>query len=264
MIVQAWISKITKSSKLDSSNIRKFADNLENCIEALISLNCLNEMDNQQSIRTIVEKLPRFVQHRWTSENAKCKRTRGSYAKLTDLVTFVRSTAEEMTDPVLSVASTTNELSVRKKDSKGKTFYSHSNKEAAREKDGCSGCGSNLHPIWQCPVFKGLNVEGRWDLACQNKLCFKCLGRHLSKECKRDMLCGIAGCNSDHNRLLHKSNQRKGRTTIEGEQGGNFQSRTQYPREGELVNSQSQYPSEGEQGNSQSYVPREGEGHQNE
>ncbi|KAJ8048242.1 hypothetical protein HOLleu_00482 [Holothuria leucospilota] len=67
-VVQAWIRNITRSPKLDSSNIRKFADDLDNCIKALTSLDCINEMDNQQSNRTIVEKLPRFTQHRWTKE----------------------------------------------------------------------------------------------------------------------------------------------------------------------------------------------------
>ncbi|KAJ8026781.1 hypothetical protein HOLleu_31717 [Holothuria leucospilota] len=106
VVVEAWIRKITRNPKLDSSNICKFADDLDNCIKALTSLDCLNEMDNQQSIRTTVEKFPRYTQHRWTKENAKCKRTCGGHAKLTNLVTFVRSVEEEMTDPILNVSCT--------------------------------------------------------------------------------------------------------------------------------------------------------------
>ncbi|KAJ8034197.1 hypothetical protein HOLleu_20937 [Holothuria leucospilota] len=238
VIAQAWVRKIVSSDKLHSGNINRFSDDLENCVAALTSLKCLGELDNQTNIRIISEKLPRFLQQRWTRESTKIKRSTGKYGSLKELVTFVRISAEEMTDPILGGGSgepAKSEVgSVRiRKDNKGKTFYAGGKNGAASAKDSnCCGCGSTSHPIWRCSVFKELSVNNRWDVVTKNKLCFKCLGNHFAKNCKREMRCDIGGCRSDHNRLLHRSkeNDSEQGQIREGEQGS---SQPSEPRESE-------------------------------
>ncbi|KAJ8045018.1 hypothetical protein HOLleu_07935 [Holothuria leucospilota] len=238
VIAQAWVRKIVSSDKLHSGNINRFSDDLENCVAALTSLKCLGELDNQTNIRIISEKLPRFLQQRWTRESTKIKRSTGKYGSLKELVTFVRISAEEMTDPILGGGSgepAKSEVgSVRiRKDNKGKTFYAGGKNGAASAKDSnCCGCGSTSHPIWRCSVFKELSVNNRWDVVTKNKLCFKCLGNHFARNCKREMRCDVGGCRSDHNRLLHRSkeNDSEQGQIREGEQGS---SQPSEPRESE-------------------------------
>ncbi|KAJ8023448.1 hypothetical protein HOLleu_35897 [Holothuria leucospilota] len=64
VIAQAWVQKILRYTKLESGNISRFRDDLENCVAALTSLQCLGELNNQTNIRMIAEKMPRFLQYR--------------------------------------------------------------------------------------------------------------------------------------------------------------------------------------------------------
>ena len=58
------------------------------------------------------------------------------------------------------------------------------------------------HKLWNCPLFKNMSVSDRYAAVKKHKLCFGCFGNHGVKDCKMKE-CGINGCKSKHNRLLH-------------------------------------------------------------
>ena len=63
------------------------------------------------------------------------------------------------------------------------------------------------HKIWNCPVFKSMNVTDRYAAVRKERLCYGCLGKgHAIKDCKVHP-CGINGCAKKHNRLQHSKNQ---------------------------------------------------------
>ena len=63
------------------------------------------------------------------------------------------------------------------------------------------------HKIWNCPIFKSMNVTDRYAAVRKERLCYGCLGKgHAIKDCKVHP-CGIKGCTKKHNRLLHSENQ---------------------------------------------------------
>ena len=63
------------------------------------------------------------------------------------------------------------------------------------------------HKIWNCPIFKKMNVTDRYAAVRKKRLCYGCLGKgHAIKDCKVHP-CGINGCTKRHNRLLHSENQ---------------------------------------------------------
>ena len=63
------------------------------------------------------------------------------------------------------------------------------------------------HNIWNCPIFKNMNVTDRFAAVRKERLCYECLGKaHAIKDCKVHP-CGINGCTKKHNRLLYSENQ---------------------------------------------------------
>ena len=50
-----------------------------------------------------------------------------------------------------------------------------------------------------------MTVNERWNIAKEQKLCFRCLSDgHRGEACLRSRVCGIKGCRSHHHRLLHE------------------------------------------------------------
>ena len=92
--------------------------------------------------------------------------------------------------------------------SKSSNFSASSNVKEAQTtiSDHCP-LANGTHNIWNCPLFKNMNVNDRYAAVRKQRLCYGCLGkRHAIKDCKVNA-CGINGCTKKHNRLLHSENQ---------------------------------------------------------
>ncbi|XP_043867339.1 uncharacterized protein LOC122757838 [Drosophila mojavensis] len=66
----------------------------------------------------------------------------------------------------------------------------------------CRFCKLDSHDITRCSRFKAEPVKKRKEFVTKNALCFKCLGAHCIKDCKRDLACKY--CTKPHNNLLHE------------------------------------------------------------
>ena len=63
---------------------------------------------------------------------------------------------------------------------------------------------SRDYRLWKCDNFKKLCITERSETVKQANLCFKCLkGKHLARDCKSKLKCGIDGCERNHNRMLY-------------------------------------------------------------
>jgi len=67
---------------------------------------------------------------------------------------------------------------------------------------GCpaNGCGQK-HPLYGCPVFKGMTLNQRMELVNGKRLCYVCFGNHMLSQCKSKHRCNQ--CNKRHSALLH-------------------------------------------------------------
>ena len=59
----------------------------------------------------------------------------------------------------------------------------------------------------QCPHFKSLDVQSRYDHMKKLKTCFKCLALHDFEDCKSETTCRTEGCQRRHHTLLHSNQQ---------------------------------------------------------
>ena len=72
----------------------------------------------------------------------------------------------------------------------------------------CAYCRKD-HMVANCKEFSSLSYSERWDAAKANGLCFRCLvAKHIGRNCKGGVVCGIQGCQSSHNKLLHRMQQK--------------------------------------------------------
>ena len=95
----------------------------------------------------------------------------------------------------------------------------------------CSCCGASDHKVWRCRVYCSADVDERWRIAKEKRLCFRCLGNdHQGKDCKRSQKCGIDGCHLSHHSLLHNP-KRTEDMSKHGEQK-NDKTAPETPREG--------------------------------
>ena len=60
------------------------------------------------------------------------------------------------------------------------------------------------HQITSCKKWGETSVKGRWEIAKENYLCYRCLSAgHQGRDCPGRNRCGINGCKSTHHFHLH-------------------------------------------------------------
>ena len=83
---------------------------------------------------------------------------------------------------------------------------SNANKTKPMQNNHCPQA-DGTHKIWNCPIFKSMNVTDLYAAVRKERLCYGCLGKgNAIKDCKVHQ-CGINECTKKHNRLLHSKNQ---------------------------------------------------------
>ena len=83
------------------------------------------------------------------------------------------------------------------------------------KKIGCAFCKVSNHKTVKCNKFKTSGVQGRLALARKEKLCFKCLEKHMSHNCKHRCL----HCSGEHHETLCYA---KERSTQQPNTGNNY------------------------------------------
>ncbi len=91
-IATHWIQSLT-GERVQS--LRRYADRLKVCQNALHALGSLNELNTQGNLRRLVKKLPNYLQQRWTSVVVKIEDSQDRMSTLQDLVEFVEKAARE-------------------------------------------------------------------------------------------------------------------------------------------------------------------------
>ncbi len=66
----------------------------------------------------------------------------------------------------------------------------------------CVGCKTEKHPLYVCPTFKSMPLDGKMQVLKTNRLCTNCLGGgHFKLQCKSVHKC--KECQKSHHTLSH-------------------------------------------------------------
>lgn len=188
----------------------------------------MDELDNPTNMRIIVSKLPYKIREKWRMLAFEIQEKKRRRVRFIDLATFVDRQAKIITDPLFgdlqnsvpekkdkkaslpeksrkekirgssfatNVATVDNEDNVK---SKAKMNMTSINIAFTRP---CMFCKNN-HSLINCHLITEKSHKEKLDFLRKAGLCFSCLVKgHLSKDCKRKMVCQI--CSEKHPDMLH-------------------------------------------------------------
>ncbi|XP_063964310.1 uncharacterized protein LOC135156299 [Lytechinus pictus] len=209
-IGEAWIEQITNGSALhanDRTGLRKFADELQVCLETLKALNLTKEISSNRELVKLAERLPFHLKARWLKV-VRDIRQRGRSPDITDMVKFVSDAAEEVNDPVFGELTATSPRSAskpsfNKQHSKSSYSTAVTDNSSFPKPKKCFKCYQD-HTLFGCDSFKSMTPDERFKFAQENRLCFNCLQHgHTSRFCKLNRTCSVPGCQRKHTKFLH-------------------------------------------------------------
>ena len=200
------------------AEVRTFADELLNAEMTLKNNNMFTEIDTQNNIIDICQRLDQNLRYEWRSRVMKSKRVTGTYLNFSEFVIFMQEHADVVNDPIYgkdalkdhphrkrafkSVSSlpvaTHNASSPNSSHDPSVQPYSTSVPSIQ-----CPMC-SKHHKLYTCYAFRSMPIDKRYDYVKNNKLCVLCLSNdHSVSECGSPYVCKINNCGEKHSSSLH-------------------------------------------------------------
>ena len=166
----------------------------------------LNMIDNAELLvfnlstgqHKIWSKLPEWLQQRWRSYGHDYTSRHGNQVPpFSVLLGFIEKQCDEMNNPFFQKSGL--------EDGFVKTGDTRVLRVESKETVGSDHCiyhQAGGHSIYDCKVFSKLSHYDKIGFAKKHKLCFNCLGNHMSTSCDTEKICEI--CNKSHCTIMHK------------------------------------------------------------
>ena len=154
----------------------------------------------------IWSKLPDWLARSWFNYSHQYSlRNNISCPPFTVLVNFIKDKAEEMLNPNFLRSSFFVEKENRPKNVN--TFKTEEASSTSEETPTCLYHKRSGHALLDCKAFRKLTHSDKQNFVRENKLCFRCLDKHLKSQCTSDARCTT--CKGDHSTLLHYNKPRQ-------------------------------------------------------
>ncbi|XP_021358095.1 uncharacterized protein LOC110453467 [Mizuhopecten yessoensis] len=218
LVVQAFHQRLENLPKLANKDCVKIYE-LSDLLTELESLkldelysSSLAYLDSSAGVNPIVNKLPGFMQGKWTDRALRYKREHGVlYPPFTLFAEFVRSMASRMNDPSFKFepvsATPVKAFANNKKVSSSSAHASNTkftlstrktdvvNQNSTDLENTCPIHGEKAaHNLKDCKTFQAKSIPEKKDVILKYGICFKCcVGKHLAKDCTQNIKCGNCG-----------------------------------------------------------------------
>lgn len=188
-ILDSMIEKATKTpplkDKLDS--LIEYALTIRNICSTMEACNLVAHLNNPLLVKTLVDKLPNNQKLNWAM-----------HAK-DDKVPVVKA----FSDWLYTIAAAASQVVAPMSNKKSAAVNTHNQQITSGNKLYCVFCKSEEHKIQNCGEFQSLNLDAKWNVVKNKKLCRQCLNLHRRK-CFSKKVCEINNCTAKHHPLLHK------------------------------------------------------------
>ena len=219
-IATAYVNKVTKGPPIkpeDSSALRRFSVLLTSCKNTLKEIGHLSKVENSDTLRMIIDRLPYGLKLKWRDEADRITEKIGREITIEDVSDFVTAKARAATHAIfgdISSRSLPPHRNSREKkpprDASSFGIQSDTRKENSEGKNRpnqirlkCPLCGSN-HWLSHCQGFKGKSLSDRLTLVRAQGLCINCLvAGHMASSCPKASFCRVTGCKGVHSSYLH-------------------------------------------------------------
>ena len=195
LVSEKIIKDIRKGNPVkNAEELQQLADEIQNCEVTLKQMKRYHEVDTQQTIIDVANRLQPYIRTRWKKKALEIKRSKDEYPSFHDLVLFVQEFAEDANDPVYGqfntrVALTDSRSHVKEKSIQSTNFMASTKMSVPAKKTFCT-LRKAEHRLIFCPEFKCMDVQKRKKFVCDNRLCEICLHYgHFKKSCRSPYVC---------------------------------------------------------------------------
>ena len=220
-ITHAFVRNIRHGKRVKTPDeILTLADDLAVCASTLRSLRTISEIESQDLILDVVQRLPSHSYHRWVRRAVDFKEEKGYYPSFEVLVEFVQRLASQESDPVYgNIGKTTQQPIQQPSPQQRSSRVSHAARASpstpamppaasatpstTRPATKCPLCAAN-HKLIVCNDFRALAPHARLDFVKHHSLCHICFyDNHATDQCKRPYVCSVEGCGLRHSKFVH-------------------------------------------------------------
>ena len=216
----------------DADALQAYSVFLTGCLNAMNSVQYLEELNHPVNMKAILSKLSFKLQERWRIKAFELQERNGPRAKFSDLVEFVSYQSRILSHPLFGnlnlnltqarrAGSSQESKPIPYKDRRPKGGYSgfatsvetatHSttkqvvsegaNKTQRKTSKECLHCKEDHH-LSSCPQLRKKNHEEKLEFLRKNGVCFGCFEvGHMSKGCQKRLTCQV--CSLKHPTVLH-------------------------------------------------------------
>ena len=225
-IASTYVEKLSSGPTIkaeDGEALKRFSIALTGCKNTLTEIGYLSKLENPDTLRAIVQRLPFGLRQKWRDVADNITETQNREITIADLSDFVSAKARAATHAVFGNISSQPLQSLggsearrrpppRTRSSFGtqaETSQEHDNIEMQSNQAGrkCPLCKSD-HWLSQCDTFKEKSLAARWQYVNSENLCSNCLvAGHSAHSCPKKGFCRVTGCNGKHSSYLHPRGQ---------------------------------------------------------
>eukprot|EP00094_Tigriopus_californicus_P013834 TCALIF_13389-PA protein Name:"Protein of unknown function" AED:0.33 eAED:0.33 QI:0/0/0/0.66/1/1/3/0/724 len=184
-----------------------YATFLTSCLNAMTDVVYLDKLNNVDTLREVIAKLPNDMQKRWRKESYVIRTTKNRLVKFKDVFRFIQEEAEVLGDPVFGIVNHSHHTNDRDKKSYSMATtvmpqIAANSSPASNSNGACFFCQGSNHIIDSCFQYEKLSLPERRDFVQEHSLCYGCLRPgHQSRFCTGKLKCKI--CSKLHPTMLH-------------------------------------------------------------
>ena len=209
-IAAAYVDKLTKGPPIkaeDCPALRRFSILLTSCKNTLKEIGYLNKVENPDTLKMIVNRLPYGLKLKWRDVADRITEIEEREITIGDMDDSVTSKTRAATHAIFGNVTKDNPVTTR-----GSKFRNKPPSRASNFAIGAALQQGNHTPVnWlsHCDEFKKKPLKDRFNFLRSKNICNNCLvPDHFSNSCLKGSFCRVAGCNvcTKHSSFLHPKN----------------------------------------------------------
>ena len=219
-IAASYVDRVTTGPMIKSENaaaLQRFSILLTSCKNMLRTIGYSSKLDNPDSLRKIIERLPYGMRKNWRDVVDKITEKESREISIDDIAAFVEAKARASSHPIFGNLSNETKDDQkepnrnRRSDGNSRSNFAIDNQDESSfrvpkiSSPKCPLCDNN-HWLSQCQQFRKMSLIERFKLMRRKGLCDNCLTRgHLARNCPKESFCKVQDCKEKHSTFLHES-----------------------------------------------------------
>ena len=186
--------KFTVVSEKNVDQLRLLAETISSLVSVFESFGKEAELESTYHVREAVRKLPPSLKLAWARYEGEDSK-RGTLANFR---AWLEKQAKMWERAFIDPLQERNQ-----RDTKPAFRRSNYRADVHPTEKPCPFHEKSRHPLEQCRMFKALNSKEKEKIIRDKGLCLNCFGKHIRRQCKEKLKCGINNCQQNHHHLLH-------------------------------------------------------------